>query len=40
MDVYVAAKTPVLQEVLRSSGQFTPDELAAIAALNEAPAAG
>lgn len=40
MDTYVAAKTPVLQEVLRSSGQFTPDELAAIAALNEASTAG
>lgn len=39
MDTYVAAKTPVLQEVLRSSGQFTPDELDVIAALNEAPSA-
>jgi GrpB-like predicted nucleotidyltransferase (UPF0157 family) len=40
MDAYVAAKTPLLQEVLRASGQFTPDELAAIAALNDTPAAG
>jgi hypothetical protein len=40
MDSYVAAKTPVVLEVLGSSGHFTPDELDAIAALNEAPSAG
>jgi len=36
MDAYVAAKTPVLQEVLQASGRFSPRELAIIAALNNA----
>lgn len=36
IDVYVAAKSPVLQEVLHASGRFSPSELAAIAALNVA----
>lgn len=40
MDTYVAAKTPVLQEVLGASGRFSTDELAAIAALNEAAEPG
>jgi GrpB-like predicted nucleotidyltransferase (UPF0157 family) len=39
-DAYVAAKSPVLQEVLQSSGRFSPDELAFIAALNNPPEAG
>jgi GrpB-like predicted nucleotidyltransferase (UPF0157 family) len=39
-DAYVAAKSPVLQEVLQASGRFGPGELATIAALNNAPEAG
>ena len=37
MDEYVAAKTPLLQEILRASGEFTEDELQAIAAVNRLP---
>jgi GrpB-like predicted nucleotidyltransferase (UPF0157 family) len=40
IDAYVAAKSPVLQEVLQASGRFSPGELASIAALNGAPEAG
>lgn len=40
MDTYVAAKTPVLMEVLRASGRFSTDELAAIAAINDPPRPG
>ncbi len=37
MDAYVAAKSPVLHEVLRASARFSPGELARIAALNDGP---
>jgi GrpB-like predicted nucleotidyltransferase (UPF0157 family) len=37
MDEYVAAKTPLLQEILRASGRFTDDELQAIAVVNRPP---
>lgn len=37
MDDYVAAKTPILQEILGASGCFTDDELRAIAAVNRPP---
>jgi hypothetical protein len=40
IDAYVAAKSPVLQEVLQASGRFSPSELATIAELNNAPEAG
>ncbi|MBM3664157.1 MAG: GrpB family protein, partial [Actinobacteria bacterium] len=39
-DAYVAAKSPVLQEVLHASGRFSPTEFATIEALNNAPDAG
>lgn len=34
MDQYLAAKSPLIQEVLRTSGRFSDDELGAIAAMN------
>ncbi|MBK9178400.1 MAG: GrpB family protein [Acidimicrobiales bacterium] len=40
MDAYVAAKSPVLQEVLRASGRFTASELETIAALNDVSGSG
>jgi len=38
MHAYVAAKSPVLQEILRASGRFTAGELRDIAAVNDGPA--
>ncbi len=36
IDTYIAGKSAVLQEVLEASGEFSPDELAAIRRLNDA----